>query len=103
MRFKIGQKVVCIRGYTSIEGHVLKEGEVYVIEGVHTCKCTECVHVGFSAETGTECTACGELLNSGDKKWWNRADRFTEIDTLIESESIGEELANVIKTANIMA
>lgn len=90
----IGQKVVCIKGYTSIEGLELIEGKTYIIEKMSGCKCELMVFVGFYTNlTFTICENCKTKV--GDPgEWWHYGSRFVPLD---EQKEHNEAVENLLK------
>ncbi len=87
--FKIGQRVICIEGYTQ-HGDTLEEGKIYTILDISSCKCYTVLYVGFDARTGTQCDNCRTWLSTN--KWYHKSSRFKPLD-----ESLAEAVEQMIK------
>ena len=74
---KIGEKVVCVKGWTRPEvkraNHVPIVGNVYVVAGFHDCWAGGLHLVGV--QSGSKCSKCG-----GDATW--SKDHFRPLDEM---------------------
>jgi hypothetical protein len=89
--FKVGQKVVCIDGYSSIgAGWTLMTNEIYEVKSINTCKCGSIsISVGFYGY-GTHCNDC--KFEYSDYECFHRITRFRPLD-----ETFAEEVLSNIK------
>lgn len=91
--FEIGQKVVCIK--THSEG-VVKEGEVYTVQGMKVSKCCGCLDIDVGIKTDIQYTlcACGGVEDANSIHWLHST-LFRPLDDLFNEEI--EELMNEIE------
>ena len=88
--FKQGEKVVCIKGATAIDGKILKEGKEYVVLGITKCKCEQIIYVGIATNRGTTCQKCGVTVSNSN--WWHYSHRFVRAEEWSEAEQAVEKL-----------
>ena len=90
--FYVGQKVVCIKAYTS----QLTEGEIYTIQGLWEC-CMLNLDVGLNCYAlGSHCNDCED--ETSDSIAWTQSKQFVTLD---EWEAICEAVADLEKDINI--
>lgn len=94
----IGQKVICIRGYTSRKNtHRLIEGQIYTIKKVSACKCGLMLHVGLVTGLRSECIRCKSII-SRNGEWWHNGDRFAPLE---EMENHEKEINHLLKELDL--
>ena len=77
--FKVGDTVICIKGYTSKLGDVLVTGKEYTVKEIHNCGCsTASIYVGINYMYGTMCRSCGTHVCSD--KWVHCETRFVKAE-----------------------
>jgi len=91
----IGQDIVCINTHSK---GIVKDGEVYTIQGLRQrCCCIE-INVGISLFSIMQrCKDCGHRIES-DGIWWLHEHRFAPLDTLTDISEIEEILSQPIES-----
>ncbi len=101
MSFEIGSKVVCIDARFILGTKPpIKEGEIYIVEGIFECSCKSIyLDVGVSSTGTMTCSKCWKRTDNSI--WWFRDSRFItmefneEVNSLIESiPDMCENIAN---------
>jgi len=98
--FKIGQKVVCVEGYTLITTGVrIIKNEIYTVSAIQDCNCFQNISVGIKDGFGTRCSCCGKSF--GNDECFHRASRFRPIDYTF-GENLAEEIQEEINQEQLI-
>lgn len=89
--YHIGQKVVCVKGATDLDGIKLKEGKVYTIKGVTACKCRRLLNVGIQTQRHTRCERCTTRVGRHGE-WWLKSERFAPLEEYLNHNKAVEQL-----------
>lgn len=94
--FEIGDKVICIKGATAIDGEKLIEGKEYTVLGISECRCEQFIYVGIKTSRPTTCHKCDTNISSKD--WWHFSHRFIKPE---HEESIMKQIKKALKLKTI--
>lgn len=105
MKFKVGQKVVCINDrYSSYCAYPLKKGAIYTIQGLYTCSCGSqqvfLVEVPEVTWVGCKCQSTS-LRRHSYYAWRFRVLKYYEIYKIVienTKETAGELDVESLKT-----
>jgi hypothetical protein len=89
--FKVGEKVVCVRGANG-----LKEKEIYTIEYIDNCICGNCSFsiIEDAIKNKIDGTRCGCGKISWNKSLWDSS-RFRKLDHQFSEDVIAEIIKQV--------
>lgn len=95
--FKVGQKVVCVKPYSSPPHQLELKPGIYTILRISECKCYTTIDVGTYANKPTRCPTCGKI----DNGVFHKSERFRPLvydsatTEILEKFKLTEEKADV--------
>lgn len=91
--FKVGQRVICIEGYTLNDGLELKTGKIYTVLELSNCDCCQCINVGLKTKGYTQCGTCGVAFGG----IFHRASRFKPLEHETFADEVLESITKQIE------